>query len=62
MFLQRRIQKSMDLANNRAGILACNRLKEKNNCDYAHLIDEYKKDLNLGRLIVIKPRDKEKQK
>lgn len=51
-------EKSMDLANNRGGILACERLSLTKQCDSEHLLKSFINDLESGRLIVLKPKSR----
>lgn len=55
-------EKAMDLANNRAGLLACERLKKQNKCLGPSLMEEFKLDLNARRLVILKPKSKEKMR
>lgn len=49
-------EKSMDLANNRASILACEKMSETGLINENKLIKSFQKDLNANRLIVLSPR------
>ena len=48
-------QKSMDMANNRAGILAANQLIRLNQYSNEKIVEIFMRDLKQGKLIVLKP-------
>lgn len=48
-------EKSMDLANNRAGILACEKMSQNGSFDSERLVKSFQTDLKANRLIVISP-------
>ena len=49
-------ERAMDMANNRAGILSCERLNENGTCNAETAMIEFQNELQAGRLIVLKPK------
>lgn len=49
-------EKSMDLANNRLGLLTYNNLKTKDSISEKSFIEEFRKSMRENKLIIIKPR------
>ena len=49
-------ERAMDMANNRAGILSCERLMESGGCNDKNELTEFETELRTGRIIVLKSR------
>lgn len=49
-------ERAMDMANNRAGILSCERLMESGGCNDKNELTEFQTELRAGKIIVLKQR------